>query len=85
VLYLTLAAIFSTATQSRPLKVFYVATGILVTLLVGVSRVYEGVHYPTDVLAGWMLGSAWALLCWVGAQFLLHRTSATTPPTFSRG
>ena len=34
--------------------------GVVYTLIMGLSRVYLGVHYPTDVLAGWALGVAWA-------------------------
>jgi undecaprenyl-diphosphatase len=74
VVYLTLAAVLASLCTDRRLAVFCIATGVLLTLLVGISRVYLGVHYPTDVLAGWSLGAAWALLCWVGASFLkLHQ------------
>ena len=85
VVFLTLAAILSAATSSRRLKVFYVAVGTALTLLVGVSRIYEGVHYPTDVAAGWILGLAWALLCWVGAQFLLPVRRTMNEPISPHG
>ena len=74
VVYLTLAALLAPLCSDRRIAVLCIVTGIFLTLLVGVSRVYLGVHYPTDVLAGWSLGAAWALLCWVGADLLgLHR------------
>lgn len=72
VVFLTLAAIMATGTPIRRLKVFYVSVGVFLTIIVGVSRIYEGVHYPTDVAAGWMVGTAWALLCWIGAQIFLR-------------
>lgn len=63
VVYLTLAGLLARI-QSRPaLRRFVLAVGIGLTGLVGASRVYLGVHWPSDVLAGWCLGTAWALLC----------------------
>ena len=52
---------------------------VLLTVVVGLSRVYVGVHYATDVLAGWSVGSAWAILCWVVALRLQRRGQVEQP------
>jgi undecaprenyl-diphosphatase len=70
VAYLSLAVLVSRVLHRRRLKVYVLATAILVTLGVGVSRVYLGVHWPTDVLAGWLVGLGWALVCLLGARLL---------------
>ena len=62
--YLTLGALLAQTQSSRTIRIHFIATAVLLTLLVGVSRIYLGVHYPTDVLAGWCIGIAWALICW---------------------
>ena len=64
VVYLTLGALLARAQPDRRLKIFFAVLAVTLTLLVGASRVYLGVHWPTDVLAGWCLGAAWAMLCW---------------------
>ena len=62
VVYLTLGIILAGSTETRSLRVFYIGAATFLTLVVGISRLYLGVHFPTDVLAGWALGIAWALL-----------------------
>lgn len=68
VVFLTLGTLMAHVTVDRRLAAFFLTTAIVLTILVGLSRIYLGVHYPTDVVAGWALGTAWALLCWVGAN-----------------
>ena len=73
VVYLTLGALLARTSRDWRLRSYYLGTAILLTFLVGVSRIYLGVHYPTDVLAGWGAGALWALGCELGAQALLRR------------
>ena len=54
----------------RRRKALFLAVAVGVTAAVGVSRVYLGVHWPSDVLAGWALGFSWALLCWCVSVWL---------------
>jgi len=70
VTYLTLGALMARAQERQRVKTYILSAAILLTLLIGASRVYLGVHWPTDVLAGWCLGAAWAMLCWAVAARL---------------
>ena len=67
VVYLTLGVLAARAVPGRGSKMYCLAVAAAATVSVGVSRVYLGVHYPTDVLAGWVTGSAWALACSLAA------------------
>lgn len=73
VVYLTLGALLMRVEPHRRTKLYVLSLGVLTTLLVGISRVYLGVHWPTDVLAGWCAGAGWALLCWLAMIWLQRR------------
>jgi len=70
VVYLTLGSLLARDATSIAVKIYVMAVAILLVFLIGVSRVFLGLHYPTDVLAGWSIGSAWAMTCWLAADRL---------------
>jgi undecaprenyl-diphosphatase len=71
--YLTLGAILARSHDSKLLKAYFLLMALFLTVLIGVTRVYLGVHWPTDVLAGWTAGAVWALLCWLLTRWLQRR------------
>ncbi|NNF58332.1 MAG: phosphatase PAP2 family protein [Rhodothermaceae bacterium] len=73
VVYLTLGLLLAHTLARRELKVYVVTLAILLTVAVGLSRLYLGVHWPSDVLAGWTLGGVWALACWQAERMLRQR------------
>lgn len=73
--YLTLAAMLAEIQPKRTLKVYFIVVAVLLTFGVGLSRIYLGVHWPTDVLAGWAVGASWALLFWLVLRWSRGRSS----------
>lgn len=70
VVYLTLAALLTRFETSNRVRIYTMSVALLVVILVGLSRIFLGVHYPTDVLAGWTFGVTWAMVCWYLARYL---------------
>jgi undecaprenyl-diphosphatase len=73
VVYLTLGGLLSRLEGPRRIKIYVLSVSLILTFLVGLSRIYLGVHWPTDVLAGWCAGATWAVVCWRGALALQRR------------
>jgi undecaprenyl-diphosphatase len=78
--YLTIGALLARVQEKRRVKTYIHATAVLLALMIGVSRVYLGVHWPTDVLAGWCLGAAWSIFCVTIASWFERRNRPTLAP-----
>ncbi len=76
IVYITLGALLAQAAERRREKVFFLAVAFLLSGIIGFSRVYLGVHFPTDVLAGWCAGTVWAFGCWLVARWSRARREA---------
>lgn len=78
--YLTIGALLARVQEKRSVKTYIHATAVLLALMIGLSRVYLGVHWPTDVLAGWCLGAAWSIFCVTAASWFARRNRPTLAP-----
>ena len=76
VAYLTMAALIPRNAQAEPVRRYMMTAAIVLVLLIGMTRIYLGVHYPSDVLAGWCVGGAWVLTCWQAAKEIERRQYA---------
>jgi undecaprenyl-diphosphatase len=84
VTYLTLGALLARSESRKRVKAYFMIVSAFLSGAVGVTRVYLGVHWPSDVLAGWTAGAVWALLCWTAARWLQRRhkiEQETSPPS----
>jgi len=70
IVYLTIGVLLAESQTRYRLKIYILSLAILIILLVGISRVYLQVHWPSDVLAGWLGGTAWALMFWIIAHYM---------------
>jgi undecaprenyl-diphosphatase len=77
--YLTLGALLMRVADRPATKIYVMACAMILAGLVGVTRVYLGVHYPTDVLAGWLVGLSWALFCWLIERTIERRGGVERP------
>ena len=73
IVYLTLGVLIARVQPKFILKLYVMIVATVLTLCVGISRIYMGVHWPTDVAAGWLAGGAWAMICLIVARILAQR------------
>jgi undecaprenyl-diphosphatase len=73
VFYLTLGVMLTRAFSQKRLKAYALGVAVLMTLIVGVTRIYLGAHWASDVFAGWSVGAAWAMALWLVSWFVAKR------------
>jgi undecaprenyl-diphosphatase len=73
VFYLTLGVLLTRAVPRRRLKAFVLGAAMLIAALVGLTRVYLGAHWASDVIAGWCAGAAWAMALWLVTWIVQRR------------
>ncbi len=73
VFYLTIGVMLTRAFPRRRLKAYALGCGITIALLIGLTRIYLGAHWATDVFAGWSVGAAWAMVLWLVAYVVERR------------
>jgi undecaprenyl-diphosphatase len=71
--YLTLGVLLASVQCRRRMKIYLISIALILAVIVGFTRIFLGVHWPTDVIAGWCIGTAWALGCWLLATWLQYR------------
>lgn len=76
VFYLTLGVMLTRAFPRAHLKAFVLVVAMTIALLIGLTRVYLGAHWASDVVAGWSVGAAWAMVLWLVA-YAIGRRQAT--------
>ena len=81
--YLTIGALLSRASPSTAVSLYLMLLAVFLTVIIGFSRIYLGVHYPTDVLAGWCIGAAWAVFCWVLMAWLQNQGQVEPSPALT--
>jgi undecaprenyl-diphosphatase len=79
--FLTLGGIVSRQTRSLLSEAYFLAVAVVLSILVGISRIYLGVHFPSDVLAGWAVGSFWSAVCTQLARWLQREGAVESPGT----
>lgn len=68
-IYLSLASIIARTQNNFTIRLYLIISASILTFLIGLSRIYLGVHYPSDVFGGWLAGSIWAIICWMLGRY----------------
>jgi undecaprenyl-diphosphatase len=80
VVYLSLGSLIARLQTRRRIRVYIIGLALFFSFIIGLSRIYLGVHYPTDVMAGWSIGLAWASIVWFVAWYIQKRSEKTETP-----